>query len=61
MDKTGRLRAGLSPAEALAVIWAMTGSDLFSMLVFERGWTPSRYEDWPGTAPINLILKPREM
>ena len=58
LDKSGRLRAGISPAEVLAVIWAMTGSDLYSMLVFERGWTPSRYEEWLGTALISLLLKP---
>jgi AcrR family transcriptional regulator len=61
LDQSGRLRAGMSPAEVLAVIWAMTGSDLFSMLVFERGWTPSRYEEWLGNALISLLLKPREM
>jgi AcrR family transcriptional regulator len=59
LDKTGKLRAGMSPAEVLAVIWAMTGADLYSMLVFERGWTPSRYEEWLGTALIDLLLVPR--
>ena len=49
----------MSPEEVLAVIWAMTGSDLYSMLVFESGWTPSRYEEWLGTGLINLLLTPR--
>jgi AcrR family transcriptional regulator len=60
LEKSGRLHAGLPPAEVLAVIWAMTASDLYSMLVFERGWTPARYEDWLGMALIGLLLKPRE-
>ena len=37
-----RLRADLSPGEVLAIIWTMTASDLYSMLVFERGWAPAR-------------------
>jgi AcrR family transcriptional regulator len=60
LEKSGRLRPGLSPAELLAVIWAMTASDLYSMLVFERGWTPSRYEDWLGITLISLLLTPQE-
>jgi hypothetical protein len=27
-------------------------------LVFERGWTPSRYEEWLGDATINMLLQP---
>jgi TetR/AcrR family transcriptional regulator, regulator of autoinduction and epiphytic fitness len=58
LERSGRLRAGLSKAEALAVIWAMTGPEVFAMLVFERGMTPSRYEEWLGTALISLLLDP---
>jgi AcrR family transcriptional regulator len=58
LERSGRLRAGLSKGEALAVIWAMTGPDVFAMLVFERGMTPSRYEEWLGTALISLLLNP---
>ena len=58
LDGSGRLRAGMSSAEVLAVIWAMTGADLYSMLVFERGWRPDRYEDWLGAALIDLLLVP---
>jgi AcrR family transcriptional regulator len=59
LEKSGRLRAGVSRAEVLAVIWAMTASDLYSMLVFERGWTPARYEDWLGFALVSLLLTPQ--
>ena len=54
-----RLRKGITPSEALAVIWAMTGSEHYTQLVFERGWTSSRYEEWLGDALINMLLKPR--
>jgi AcrR family transcriptional regulator len=58
LDASGRLQVGMTQAEILAVIWALTGSDTYSKLVFERGWTPSRYEEWLGASLISLLLKP---
>ena len=58
LDRSGRLRAGISPSEAVAVIWALSGPDQYSQLVFERGWTPTRYEEWLGDALINTLLQP---
>ena len=49
----------MSSAEVLAVVWAMTSPDVYSMLVVERGWTPDRYEEWLGNALIDLLLVPR--
>jgi hypothetical protein len=40
------------------VLWAMTGTDFYALLVFQRGWTPSRYEEWLGSALISLLLEP---
>ncbi len=60
LERSGRLRPGLSPSEVAAVLWAMTGTEFYSMLVFQRGWTPSRYEDWLATAMIDLLLVPAE-
>jgi AcrR family transcriptional regulator len=56
LAKSGRLRPGLSEPEVLAVIWAFSGNDLYSMLVLDRGWTPARYEEWLGSALIDLVL-----
>jgi AcrR family transcriptional regulator len=58
LQRSGRLQPALSQSDALAVLWAMTGTDFYSLLVFQRGWTPSRYEDWLGTALISLLLVP---
>ena len=58
LEKSGRLRAGISPSEAVAVIWALSGPDHYTLLVFERGWTPTRYEQWLGDALINMLLQP---
>jgi AcrR family transcriptional regulator len=58
IEASGRLKDGVSGDEALAVVWAMTSSELYTQLVFERGWTPSRYEKWLGDSLIMLLLKP---
>ena len=60
LERSGRLRAGMSPSEALAVIWALCGPDQYIQLVFDRGWTPARYEEWLGDALVNMLLEPFE-
>ena len=54
----GRLRGGISPADALSSIWAMTGTDLYNQLVSGRRWSPSRYEEWLKGALVNMLLEP---
>jgi AcrR family transcriptional regulator len=58
LEKSGRLRPGISAPEAVAVIWSFSGPDHYTDLVFERGWTPARYEEWLGDAMINALLQP---
>jgi len=58
LERSGRLRAGISPAEAVEMMWALCGPDQYTQLVFERGWTPSRYEQWLADAMINSLLEP---
>ncbi|MDP9325829.1 MAG: TetR/AcrR family transcriptional regulator [Candidatus Dormibacteraeota bacterium] len=60
LQRSGRLQPGLSESEVAAVLWAMTGTEFYSMLVFQQGWSPSRYEDWLGTALIEVLLVPAE-
>lgn len=56
LHASGRLQPGMSQSEVAAVLWTMTGTELYSMLVFQRGWTPSQYEDWLAAALISLLL-----
>ena len=58
LESSGRLRPSLSAAEVLDVIWALSGADWYIQLVFQRGWSPSRYEQWLGDALISLLLQP---
>ena len=54
--ESGRLSPVLSPAEAVDVIWAMSGADLYNQLVFGQGWAPDRYEAWLGETLIKVVL-----
>ena len=56
LERSGRLRPTLSPAEALSIVWAMTGPDYYIQCVFERGWSPDRFEAWLGDALVDLVL-----
>jgi AcrR family transcriptional regulator len=58
LERSGRLRHGLSAEEARALLWALAGADWYCLLVFQRGWTPDRYEEWLGQALIDLLLEP---
>lgn len=58
LENSGRLRPGISPFEAVAAIWSLSGPDPYTELVFQRGWTPSRYEEWLGDTTINMLLEP---
>lgn len=57
LERSGRLRAGISGQEAQAILWAMTSPDCYAQLVFERRWSPMRYEAWLGEGLINMLLR----
>jgi hypothetical protein len=42
----GALRPGLAPDEAVDILYALTGTDVYRALVRERGWSPARYQRW---------------
>jgi AcrR family transcriptional regulator len=60
LEASGRLTDGVSPSEALAVVWALSGTELHRQLVARRHWTGARYEQWLGDALIALLLAPRQ-
>jgi AcrR family transcriptional regulator len=59
LARSARLRTSLSASEVRDVIWGLVGPDWYIQLVFDRGWTPDRYEGWLGDALINLLLQPK--
>lgn len=38
------------------ILWALTGRDLYRMLVIERHWTPDEYEAWLANVLIQNLL-----
>src|SRR5258708_32735355 len=58
LEGSGRLRAGISPSEGVALIWSLSGPDPYTELVFQRRWTPIRYSDCLGDATVNMLLEP---
>jgi TetR/AcrR family transcriptional regulator, regulator of autoinduction and epiphytic fitness len=57
LERTGRLRPGLSGGQAIDLVWAMAGPELYEQLVLDRGWTPEQFENWLGPAVADLILE----
>jgi AcrR family transcriptional regulator len=43
---SGALASGPSAREAADVMWALSGPDVFRLLVLERRWSRARYEAW---------------
>ncbi|MEG1609780.1 MAG: TetR/AcrR family transcriptional regulator [Bilophila sp.] len=44
---TGKqLKAGLTMASAQDIFWCLTSRDVYRMMVQERGWTSTAYENW---------------
>jgi AcrR family transcriptional regulator len=56
LAKRKALRTGLDVASATDVLYTIGGPETFRQLVRERGWTPTRYEEWLVEAGRRLLL-----
>lgn len=56
LEQSPRLQPGVTAAEAVDLVWSLTGPNQYIELVFERGWTPDRYEAWLSGALRALVL-----
>ena len=60
LHSSGKLRAELDYTTARDIFWALTGRDLYRMLVRERGWSADKYQDWlADTLARSLVALPR--
>ena len=50
------LREDLTVRTAREVLWALTGREPYRLLVFEKKWSPDRYENWLGELLIRALL-----
>jgi AcrR family transcriptional regulator len=56
LDDSGLLRPGLPPGEAIDIVWALTGYDLFRALVTEQRWPADRYQAWLAETLADQLL-----
>ncbi len=56
LERSGRLRPGLSPQEAVDLDGMLAGPETYEQLVLDRGWTADRFERWLGPALVDLLL-----
>jgi AcrR family transcriptional regulator len=57
LQDANALLPGLTFDHARDILWALTGRDLFRMLVRGRGWSPEQYETWLGGTLVSALLK----
>lgn len=50
------LRPGLGVVRASDVLWALNHPNLYRLLVRDRGWSPTQYEEWLGDAFCSQLL-----
>jgi AcrR family transcriptional regulator len=50
------LRPGLRERDAADIIHALASPEVYGLLVFDRGWTGARYEEWLKTILIDQLL-----
>lgn len=46
LEETGRLKPGLDREKAADILWALTGRDLYRLLVQIQGWPADQYQEW---------------
>lgn len=56
MMKENSLMDGLRPDKARDILWALTGRDMYRMLVIEQGWTSDEYEQWLTLQLISSLI-----
>jgi AcrR family transcriptional regulator len=50
------LQDGLTLAEAAETVWAITSSELYTLLTVDRGWSGEKYEQWLVKTLTRLLL-----
>ncbi len=56
-----RLRKQLNTRTARDIFWALTGGEMYRMLVRERGWSSQKYQDWLADTLVRSLLSPNKL
>lgn len=51
---------GLDESKSRDILWALTGRDIYRMLVIEQGWSSDEYEKWLGHVLVQILLEPKD-
>ena len=55
------LRTGLDRKRAADVVWVLNDPGLYRLLVRDRGWTPSQFQQWLAETLKSQLLSPRRL
>ena len=58
LRRAKRLHQELSYRTARDILWTLMGSDVYRMLVRERGWSSQKYQDWLADTLVRSLLSP---
>ena len=56
LARSGALKPGLRERDAADVIHALASPEVYGLLVFDRGWSGDRYEDWVRAILVDQLL-----
>lgn len=56
LDDLGALAPKLTVPRARDIVWALSGAEMYDLLVRARGWKPADYESWLVQAITNAVL-----
>jgi AcrR family transcriptional regulator len=56
LARSHALRPGLRERDAADVIYALASPEVYGLLVFDRGWTGERYEQWVRDVLVDQLL-----
>jgi AcrR family transcriptional regulator len=52
----GPFRAGITEADAAAIVWSLTSPEMHRLLRVERAWSPERYTEWLAQTLTRTLL-----
>lgn len=58
LQSHGALRHGLTAGQARDILWTLNSSDVYELLVDERGWSAQRYGRWIAETLAAALLAP---
>jgi len=56
LAEKGTLKPDIAVEQATDILWALGSAEMYRMLVVDRGWLPSQYQEWLGMTLIDSLL-----